>query len=155
MASRRFTVDLAKKKKFLNFILQMPKLRVLDAMKLAMFSDEDITDLGLRYFLQRALPGGSVKAMKAHLGAFLPPEPPPPSRHDRCQKLSVDELVAASLKAATEPVDDLLSIKMDRLGAAATKPATRGRPPAMATPSQSLAKKHKQIINRLYYWTMK
>jgi hypothetical protein len=28
MASRRFTVDLAKKKKFLDFILQMPKLRV-------------------------------------------------------------------------------------------------------------------------------
>ncbi len=32
MASRRFTVDPAKKKKFLNFILQMPKLRVPDAM---------------------------------------------------------------------------------------------------------------------------
>ncbi len=57
MASRRFTVDQAKKKKFLNFILQMPKLRVPDAMTLAMFSDEDITDLGLRRFLQRALPG--------------------------------------------------------------------------------------------------
>jgi hypothetical protein len=36
MASRQLTVDLAKKKKFL-FILQMPKLRVPDAMKLAMF----------------------------------------------------------------------------------------------------------------------
>jgi hypothetical protein len=35
MASRRFTVDLAKKKKFLDFILQMPKIRVPDAMKLA------------------------------------------------------------------------------------------------------------------------
>ncbi len=151
MASRRVTVDPAKKKKFLNFILQTPKLRVPDAMKLAMFSDEDITDLGLRRFLQHPLPGGTVKAMKAHLGAFLPPEPPPPSRHDRCQKRSVDELVAASLKAATKPVDDLLSTKMDQLAAAATKPATRGCPPAMATPSQSPAKKHKQIINRLYY----
>ncbi len=99
-----------------------------------MFSNEDITDLGLRRFLQRALPGGTVKAMKAHLGAFLLPEPPPPSRHDRCQKRSVDELVAASLKAATEPVDDLLSTKMDQLVAAATKPATGGCLPAMATP---------------------
>jgi hypothetical protein len=45
MASRRFTVAPAKKKKFLNFILQSPKLRVPDAMKLAMFSDEDIADL--------------------------------------------------------------------------------------------------------------
>ncbi len=126
MASRWFTVDLAKKKKFLNFILQMPKLRVQDAMKLVLFSDEDIADLRLRRFLQRALPGGRVKVMKVHLGAFLLPEPLPPSRHDQCQKRSVDELVAASLKAATKPVDDLLSTKMDQLVAAATKPATRG-----------------------------
>ncbi len=96
-----------------------------------------------------------MKAMKAHLGAFLLPKPLPPSPHDQCQKRSVNELVAASLKAATEPVDDLLSTKMDQLVATATKPATRGRPPAMATPSQSLAKKRKQIINCLYYWTMK
>ncbi len=151
MVSRRFTVDPAKKKKFLNFILQMPKLCVPDAMKLAMFSNEDIADLGLRRFLQRALPGGTVKAMKAHLGAFLPPEPPPPSHHDQCQKRSVNELVAASLKAASKPVHDLLSTKMDQLVAAATKSATRGRPPATATPSQLLAKKRKQNINRLYY----
>ncbi len=71
---RGFTVDPAKKEKLLNFILQMPKLCVLDAMKLAMFSNEDITDLGLRCFLQHALPGGTVKAMKVHLGAFLPPD---------------------------------------------------------------------------------
>jgi hypothetical protein len=149
MVSRQFTVDPAKKKKFLNFILQMPKLRVPDAMKLAMFSNEDIADLGLMRFLQRALPGGIVKAMKGHLGAFLPPKPPPPSHHDQCQKRLVDELVAASSKAATEPVNDLVSTKMDQLVAAATKPATRGRPPAMATPSQLLVKKRKQIINRL------
>jgi hypothetical protein len=155
MASRRFTVDPAKKKKFLNFILQMPKLRVPDAIKLVMFSDEDITNLGLRRFLQRALPGGTVKVMKVHLGAFLPPEPPPPSCHDQCQKPSVDELVAASSKAATKPVNDLLSTKMDQFVAAATEPATRGCPPVMATPSQLLAKKRKQIINHLYYWTMK
>jgi len=81
MASRRFTVDPAKKKKFLNFLLQSPKLRVPDAMKLANFSDEDIADLALRRFLQRALPGGTVKAMKAHLGDYLlPPKPPPPDR---------------------------------------------------------------------------
>ena len=80
MTSRRFTVDLAKKKKFLDFILQMPKLRVPDAMKLAMFSDEDIADLGLRRFLQRALPGGTVQAMKTHL-AGVPPAPDCNQRH--------------------------------------------------------------------------
>ncbi len=78
MSSRWFTVDPAKKKKFLNFILKSPKLRVPDTMKLAMFSDEDIADLGLRHFLQRALPGRTVNAMKAHLAGLLPPQPPPP-----------------------------------------------------------------------------
>ena len=48
MKSRLFTVDPAKLKKFLNVMLQAPKLRVPDAMKLANFSDEDITDLSLR-----------------------------------------------------------------------------------------------------------
>jgi hypothetical protein len=128
MASRQFTVDPAKKKKFLNFILQMPKLRVPDAMKLAMFSNEDIADLGLRHFLQRALPGGTVKAMKVQLGAFFLPEPPPPSHQDQCQKRLVNELVAASSKAATKPVDDLLSTKIDQLVAAATESATSCQP---------------------------
>ncbi len=88
IASRRFTIDPAKKKKFLNFILQSPKLRVPDAMKLAMFSDEDIAELGLRRFLQRALPGGTVNAMKAHLAGLLPPQPLPPDCNNRCKKRS-------------------------------------------------------------------
>ncbi len=126
MASRRFTVDLAKKKKFLYFILQMPKLRVPDAMKLAMFSDEDIADLGLRRFLQRAFPGGTVQAMKAHL-AGVPPGPDRDQRHDQRKKQSVDETVL---------VTDLQSTTMDQLVAAAAKePTTRGSLPTMATPS--------------------
>jgi hypothetical protein len=56
MKSRRFTADRAKLKKFLNIMLQAPKLRVPDAMKLANFSDEDIADLSLRCFLQHSLP---------------------------------------------------------------------------------------------------
>jgi hypothetical protein len=54
MASRRFTVDPTKKKKFLNFILQMPKLRVPDAMKLAMFSDEDTASSRVRSSTERS-----------------------------------------------------------------------------------------------------
>jgi hypothetical protein len=45
-----------------------------------MFSDKDIADLGLRRFLQRALPGGTVQAMKAHL-AGVPPAPDCNQRH--------------------------------------------------------------------------
>ena len=156
MASRRFTVDPAKKKKFLDFILQMPKLRVPDAMKLAMFSDEDIADLALRRFLQRALPGGTVQAMKAHL-AGVPPAPDRDQRHDQRKKRSVDETVS---------ITDLLSTTMDQLvDTAAKEPTTRGSPPTTATPSQTttslssssslsssvMKRKRKQIRNRLYY----
>jgi hypothetical protein len=45
MASRRFTVDSAKKKDFLNIFLLMPETRVDDAMKQARFTEEDIADL--------------------------------------------------------------------------------------------------------------
>ncbi len=104
MASRRFTVDPAKKKKFLNFILQLPKLRVPDAMKLAMFSDKDIADLGLRRFLQRALPGGTVNAMKAHLAGLLQPQPPPPDCNNRHKKRLIDDVTILNVKC-TPSVD--------------------------------------------------
>ena len=54
MASRRFTADPAKKKKYINILLQAPNLRVPEAMKLAKFTKNDVADLGLRRFLQRA-----------------------------------------------------------------------------------------------------
>jgi hypothetical protein len=52
MKYRWITVDPMKLKKFLNVMLQVPKLRVQDAMKLANFSDEDIADLSSRCFHQ-------------------------------------------------------------------------------------------------------
>ncbi len=61
MKSRRFTVDPAKSKKFFNVMLQAPKLRVPDAMKLANFSDKDIADLSVRRFLQHSFLGGQSK----------------------------------------------------------------------------------------------
>jgi hypothetical protein len=93
MKSRRFTVDPAKLKKFLNVMLQAPKLRVRDAMKLVNLSDKDIADLSLRRFLQRSLPGGMIKAMKAHLVGLLPPKPQPPDCHNQHQKRSVDDSI--------------------------------------------------------------
>ena len=60
MASRRFTVNLAKKKKFVDIFLLMPETRVADAMRSAKFTEEDIANLTMWRFLQRALPGGSI-----------------------------------------------------------------------------------------------
>ncbi len=45
MASRRFTVDSAKKNKFVNIFLLMPETGVADAMRSAKFTKEDIADL--------------------------------------------------------------------------------------------------------------
>jgi hypothetical protein len=80
MASRRFTVDPAKKKEFINIFLLMPESSVINAMKHAKFTEEDIANLQMRRFLQRALPGGSIKGLKAYIAGLLPP---PPDRRQR------------------------------------------------------------------------
>ena len=65
--SRQFTVDSAKKKKFVDIFLLMPETRVADAMRSAKFTEEDITNLRIRRFLQRALPGRSIQGLKAYV----------------------------------------------------------------------------------------
>ena len=65
MASRQFTVDSAKKREFINIFLLMPESSVLNAMRQATFTEEDIANLPLRRFLQRDLPNGSIKGLKA------------------------------------------------------------------------------------------
>jgi hypothetical protein len=72
MASRRVTVDSAKKNKFVNIFLLMPETGVTDAMRSAMFTEEDIPDLRMRRFLQHALPGGLIKGLKAYIAGLLP-----------------------------------------------------------------------------------
>ena len=72
MASRHVTVNLAKKNKFANIFLLMPETGVTDAMRSGMFTEEDIADLQMRCFLQRALPSGSIKGLKAYIAGLLP-----------------------------------------------------------------------------------
>jgi hypothetical protein len=72
MASRRFTVDSVKKNKFFDIFLLMPETGAADAMRSAKFTEEDIADLQMWHFLQRALPGGSIKGLKAYV-ATTPP----------------------------------------------------------------------------------
>ena len=93
MASRRFTVDPVKKKEFINIFLLMPETRIDDAMRKAEFTKEDIADLPLRRFLQRALPGGSIKGLRDYI-AHQRKQPPP-------HLLPVDP--AATDAAATVP----------------------------------------------------
>ena len=75
MTSRRFTVDPVKKQEFINIFLLMPETRVDDAMRKAEFTKKDISDLLLRRFLQRALPGGLIKGLKAYNARQRKPPP--------------------------------------------------------------------------------
>ena len=78
MASRQFTVDSVKKQKLINIFLLMPETCVSHAMRKAEFTEEDITNLLLRCFLQRALPCRLIKVLKAYIARQrkLPPHLP-------------------------------------------------------------------------------
>jgi len=89
MASRQFTVDLAKKKKFVDIFLLMPETRVADAMRSAKFTKEDIANLAMRCFLQRALPGGLIQGLKAYVAGLLLPQP----CHNRRPTEFVDDVI--------------------------------------------------------------
>ncbi len=67
-------VDQAKLKKLSGVFKKVPHLSIPDAMKLAKNSDDEISDLTFRRFLQRALPGGLINAFRALLaGEAAPP----------------------------------------------------------------------------------
>jgi hypothetical protein len=73
-------------------------------MRMAKFLDDDIADLSLRRFLQRALPGGTVNAMKAHLTGLLLPQPPPSDCNNRHKKRLIDNVTILNNKC-TPSVD--------------------------------------------------
>jgi hypothetical protein len=106
MASRQFTVDSAKKREFINIFLLMPETRVSHAMRKAEFTEEDITDLLLRRFLQRALPGGSIEGLKAYIARQRKPPPhlpvDPAAAHP--QPPMTRQYLAASINAAPAAV---------------------------------------------------
>jgi hypothetical protein len=155
MKSRWFTVNPVKLKKFLNVMLQAPKLRVPDAMKLENFSDKDIADLSLWHFLQRSLPGGTIKAMKVHLVGLLPPKPLPPDCHNQRQKRSVEDSIINVKRTSSACGVSTQRPTMRQFLAASSKAATAvahslACPPAMAMPAQTLAIKRK-LCNQVYY----
>jgi hypothetical protein len=67
MPSREITGNSEKKNKFIDILLMKPKTCVADAMRSARFTKEDITNLRIQCFLQRALLGGLIKGLKAYV----------------------------------------------------------------------------------------
>jgi hypothetical protein len=68
----------AKLKTLIVIFLCSLKIQLKDAMILAKYSIEEIADVSFHHFLQRTLPGGSLKGLRSHISANapLPPEPP-------------------------------------------------------------------------------
>jgi hypothetical protein len=69
-------VDAAVIGKLVDLYHQLPNIQLGEAMKLAGFSNDEINPT-TRRIIQRALPGGSLKAFRASIAA---PSTPPPSR---------------------------------------------------------------------------
>ncbi len=63
--------DPAKQNKLVKIFLRSPQIRLQDAMILAKYSNKEIEDKAFCHFLQRTLPGGSLKGLKAHIAGVV------------------------------------------------------------------------------------
>jgi hypothetical protein len=88
---RSRSVDPDKLKKVIETLLNMPNMKVLQAMLLARFSNEEVADLSLRCFIQQSLPGKTVKGLEAHVSGPLPPPPLQPDCGERLCNCAIDD----------------------------------------------------------------
>ena len=95
------TVDPALKKQFIEVFLMTPHSTVIDAMRQANFTEEDIANHKMRRYLQRALPGGSIKGMKAKIMELNPPSPDRPTVSPPEEVIIDAETVLSSLSPGT------------------------------------------------------
>jgi hypothetical protein len=86
-------VDQAKLKELLGVFKKVPHLSIPDAMKLAKYSNNEISNLTFCRFLQCALPGGSINAFRALLAS----EAVPPYCSERCQQRAINSSSAKSV----------------------------------------------------------
>jgi hypothetical protein len=84
---RSSSANPAKQNKLVKIFLRTPQIRLRDAMILAKYSYEEIKDKAFCRFLQRTLPGSSLKGLKAHIARVIPQ---PPDRTQRCQKRAIE-----------------------------------------------------------------
>ena len=95
------TVDPALKKQFIKIFLMLPDSTVIDAMRQANFTKEDIVNHKMRRYLQRALPGGSIKGMKAKIMELNAPSPDRPTVSPPEEVIIDAETVLSSLLPGT------------------------------------------------------
>jgi hypothetical protein len=152
---RSRSVDPDKLKKVIKTLLNIPDMKVSQAMLLARFSDEEVANLSLRWFIQQSLPGKTLKGLKAHVLGPLPPPLPQPDCGERlCNRSINDKAVrieegshAAGIGACERAIlaspSPLLPLPL-----ALARP--QGWPPSLVSTSTAAVKKRKSW-DRAYY----
>jgi hypothetical protein len=90
---RSRSVDPGKLKKGFKTLLNMPDMKVPQAMLLARFSDEEVANLSLRCFIWQSLPGKTVKGLTAHVWGPFPPPQLQPDRGERLCNCAINDNV--------------------------------------------------------------
>jgi hypothetical protein len=88
---RSRSIDPDKLKKVIKTLLNMPDTKVPQAMLLARFSDKEVADFSLRWFIQQSLPGKTLKGLKAHVLGPLPPPLPQPECGEWLCNCAIDD----------------------------------------------------------------
>jgi hypothetical protein len=152
---RSISVDPDKLKKVIKTLIKWPDLKVLQAMLLASFSNEEVANLSLHCFIRQSLPGKTVKGLKAHvLGPLLPP-PPQPDSSEWCRNCAIDSAAihikegsrAAGVGACKHAIA-VMPFPLPPLPLALARP--QGRPPSLVSASTAAVKKQKSW-DRAYY----
>jgi hypothetical protein len=84
------SVDAAKVKKVIKFLITQPDIKVPQAMKLSNFSNEEVANLTLCCFIWQSLPSKTVTGLKALLLGPLPPPPAPPDQAEWLCHCAID-----------------------------------------------------------------
>jgi hypothetical protein len=152
---RSRSVDPDKLKKVIKTLLNMPDMKVPQAMLLARFSDGEVANLSLHCFIQQSLPGKTLKGLKAHeLGPFLPPPLQPDGSEWLCDCAINDDAVrmeegshTAGVGACERAIPATLS-PLPPLPLALARP--QGQPPSLVSTSTAAVKK-RESWDRVYY----
>ncbi len=88
---RSRSVDPDKLKKIIKTFLNMPDMKVPQAMLSARLSNKEVANLSLRWFIQQSLPGKMLKGLKAHMLGPLPPPPPQPDCGEWLCNCAIDD----------------------------------------------------------------
>jgi hypothetical protein len=102
---RSTSADPAKLKSVVKILIRLPDLKVPEAMRRAKFSSEEVADTSLCRFIQRSLPGKTLKGLKAHVVGPAPSLPPPPDRTKPLQNRASPEVAIRVVATSSCPMN--------------------------------------------------